>query len=72
MRALVDTPLLRRTARRPPELAGVDGEVAAVVHSARASAAIERGDPGLAVEELTAGVAPRKRLGAICSPRPCA
>lgn len=64
MRALVDT--CRYSVGLlddPPELAGVDGEVAAVVHSARASAAIERGDPGRAVEELTAGVRAAEEVG---------
>jgi tetratricopeptide (TPR) repeat protein len=44
----------------PPTVAGVAedrGEVAALVHSARASAAIERGDPGEAVAELAEAVA---------------
>lgn len=41
----------------PPEIGDTGGEIAAVVRSARASAAFEAGDPKAAVEELRAGAA---------------
>jgi tetratricopeptide (TPR) repeat protein len=50
----------------PPTVAGIAddrGEVAALVHSARASAAIERGDPGDAVAELAEAVARATQAG---------
>jgi tetratricopeptide (TPR) repeat protein len=41
---------------RPPSAEGLTGEVAAMVHSARASAAMERGDGAAAVEALRKAV----------------
>ena len=56
LRALVDTARFSvGLVDTPPDAEGATGEVAAVVRSARASAALERGDVAVAVDELAEG-----------------
>lgn len=64
LRALVDTARFSvGLLDEPPALEGVTGEVAAVVASARASSAMERGDFWAAVDELGVGVTTASEAG---------
>jgi tetratricopeptide (TPR) repeat protein len=47
----------------PPDVHGLSGEVAALVHSARASAALEQGDTDTATEQLRAAAASAGEAG---------